>query len=85
MGHGLREAQRRGFTHALTMDADDQHGPDRIRAFMTLSRDHPDAVILGRPVFDASVPADRLHGGKISNFRANLETLWLRWRRRTRP
>jgi glycosyltransferase involved in cell wall biosynthesis len=75
--HGLREAQRRGFTHALTMDADGQHRPDQISSFMTLSRDHPDAVILGRPVFDASVPSERLHGRKISNFWANLETLWL--------
>lgn len=75
--HGLREAARRGFTHALTMDADGQHKPDQIRTFMDLSRNHPDAVILGRPVFDASVPAERLHGRKISNFWANLETLWL--------
>src|SRR6185369_209380 len=28
--HGLREAQARGFTHALTMDADGQHPADLI-------------------------------------------------------
>jgi glycosyltransferase involved in cell wall biosynthesis len=75
--HGLREAHRRGFTHALTMDADGQHPADHIPRFMALSHDHPDAVVLARPVFDATVPAERLHGRKISNFWANLETLWL--------
>lgn len=75
--HGLREARHRGFTHALTMDADGQHDARHIPDFMALARQHPDAVILGKPVFDASVPAERLHGRKISNFWANLETLWL--------
>lgn len=75
--HGLQEARRLGFTHALTMDADGQHPAECIPEFMTLSRDHPEAVILGRPMFDISVPAERLYGRRISNFWANLETLWL--------
>ena len=75
--HGLREAQRRGFTHALTMDADGQHPPERIAEFMRLSQQNPGAVLFGKPVFDASVPPERLTGRKISNFWANLETLWL--------
>ena len=36
---------------------------------------HPEAVVLGRPVFDASARALRVNGRKISNFWANLETL----------
>ncbi|MFN0129296.1 MAG: glycosyltransferase family 2 protein [Verrucomicrobiales bacterium] len=75
--HGLQEARRLGFTHALAMDADGQHPAESILDFMALSCDHPDAVILGRPVFDVSVPAERLFGRRISNFWANLETLWL--------
>jgi len=75
--HGLLEARRQGFTHALTMDADGQHDAGHIAGFMALSAAHPDAVLLGRPVFDASVPPARLHGRKISNFWARLETLWL--------
>ncbi len=75
--HGLREARRRGFTHALTMDADGQHPPERIAEFMAISQARPEAVVLGRPVFDASVPSERLHGRCVSNFWANLETLWL--------
>jgi len=75
--HGLREAQRRGFTHALTMDADGQHDASAIPSFMELAASHPDAVILGRPVFDDTVPAERRHGRKISNLLANITTLGL--------
>jgi glycosyltransferase involved in cell wall biosynthesis len=73
--HGLREAQARGFTHALTMDADGQHPADRIPAFMAASQADPEAVILGEPVFAADAPAIRVGGRKISNRLAALETL----------
>jgi glycosyltransferase involved in cell wall biosynthesis len=73
---GLIEAQRAGFSHALTMDADGQHPTDRIGAFMSASAATPGAMILGDPVFDASVPLVRLRGRKISNWCTNLATLW---------
>jgi glycosyltransferase involved in cell wall biosynthesis len=73
---GLREAQKRGFTHALTMDSDGQHPAERIGAFMQASMTRPDTMVLGVPVFDASAPALRVKGRKISNWWANLETLW---------
>jgi glycosyltransferase involved in cell wall biosynthesis len=73
---GLQRAQAQGFTHALTMDSDGQHPAERIRAFMQASLAEPDAMILGRPVFDASAPGLRIKGRRISNWWANLETLW---------
>lgn len=73
--HGLREAVPAGFTHVLTMDADGQHPAEMIPEFLKLGAAHPEAAILGRPVFDASAPALRVGGRKISNFWANLETL----------
>jgi glycosyltransferase involved in cell wall biosynthesis len=73
---GLREAQSCGFTHALTMDSDGQHPTERIRAFMQASLAEPDAMVLGVPVFDASAPMLRVKGRQISNWWANLETLW---------
>jgi len=73
---GFTEALRRGYTHALTMDSDGQHPAERIPAFMQASREHPEAMVLGRPVFDASAPAIRVKGRRISNWWANLETLW---------
>jgi len=73
--HGLRAAAAAGYTHALTMDADGQHPAEKIPEFMALSIANPDAVVLGKPVFDASAPAIRVGGRKISNWWANLETL----------
>ncbi|WP_245612993.1 glycosyltransferase family 2 protein [Skermanella stibiiresistens] len=74
--HGLKEAERHGFTHALTMDSDGQHPADMIARFQAISEANPDALILGTPVFDAEAPRLRVGGRKISNWWANLETLW---------
>ena len=73
---GLTEAQRAGFSHALTMDADGQHPAQCIDQFMAASAAAPEAMILGDPVFDASVPLIRLRGRRISNWCTNLLTLW---------
>ena len=73
--HGLREAIAAGFTHVLSIDADGQHPASFIPKFLELSAAHPEAAIFGRPVFDASAPALRVNGRKVSNFWANLETL----------
>ena len=73
--HGLRLAQAAGFTHALTMDADGQHPAALIPAFMQASRQRPAAMILGRPVFDASAPLLRVRGRRVSNWWTHLETL----------
>ena len=73
---GLAEAEALGFTHVLAMDSDGQHPADRIQAFMAESAAHPKAMVLGEPVFDASAPSIRVKGRKISNWWANLETLW---------
>ncbi|MCL7751233.1 glycosyltransferase family 2 protein [Guyparkeria hydrothermalis] len=73
---GLQGARAQGFTHALTLDADGQHPADRIDAFIGAAGDQTEALILGRPVFSADAPALRVQGRKVSNFWANLETLW---------
>jgi hypothetical protein len=74
--YGLIEAHRHGYTHALTMDSDGQHPAVRIGHFMAASAAAPGAMVLGRPVFDASAPALRVAGRKVSNWWTNLETLW---------
>lgn len=74
--HGLRAAAAAGYTHVLTMDADGQHPAARIPEFMAASRAHPQAVVFGQPVFDASAPAVRVYGRKLSNGLASLQTLW---------
>ena len=73
--HGLQAAHAAGFTHALTMDADGQHPAQLIPAFMQASLQRPDAMVLGRPLFDASAPRLRVRGRRISNWWTDLETL----------
>ncbi len=75
--HGMRAAAAEGYTHVLTMDSDGQHPASRIPGFMAASAAQPRAVVLGVPVFDASAPSLRVKGRRISNWWANLETLWL--------
>ncbi len=75
--HGLEQAGAAGYTHVLTMDSDGQHPAWLIPAFMRASQQQPACMVLGRPVFDASAPALRVQGRKVSNAWANLETLWM--------
>lgn len=74
--HGLRQARAQGFTHALTMDSDGQHPADLVPSFMARSQARPEAMVLGKPVFDASAPLLRVRGRRISNSWTELETLF---------
>jgi len=73
--HALEGARAAGCTHALTMDSDGQHPAAMIGEFMRASIARPDAMVLGRPVFDASAPLLRVCGRRISNAWTDLETL----------
>ena len=74
---GITRAAAAGYTHTLTMDSDGQHPADLIPAFMEVSQAHPEAMVLGKPVFAADAPPLRVNGRKVSNGWANLETLWM--------
>ena len=71
--YALREALLAGFSHVLTMDADGQHPAGKVAEFFKWSAAHPEAAVFGRPIFDASAPALRVNGRKVSNFWANLD------------
>lgn len=72
--HGLRLAEARGFTHVLTMDADGQHSTAHIDEMLAVSHAHPEAMVLGVPLFDESAPRIRILGHKIANFCTGLLT-----------
>jgi glycosyltransferase involved in cell wall biosynthesis len=71
---GLRFAQELGFTHALQVDADGQHELDDIPRFLCVSQAHPEALVLGKPLFDETAPPSRRIARNISKFWVNLET-----------
>lgn len=65
---GLKTAHDLGFTHALQVDADGQHGLDAVKDFIAASQETPQALICGYPVYDETVPKARKSGREISNF-----------------
>jgi glycosyltransferase involved in cell wall biosynthesis len=72
---GFKEAMRLGFSHAIQIDADGQHDLNDIPEFIEASRLNPEAMILGTPIFDDSVPKERLYGKKITNLWIGINTL----------
>jgi glycosyltransferase involved in cell wall biosynthesis len=68
---GFAAAHSAGCTHALQIDADGQHDFMAIPRIAELARTNPDAIVTGVPVFDASAPASRRIGRKLT-------TLWVR-------
>ncbi len=73
---GLAHALAHGYTHAVVFDSDGQHDPSDIPTFIEASLQHPEAMILGEPVFGADAPWERVLGRRIGNWWTNLETLW---------
>lgn len=71
---GLLAAKERGFTHALQVDADGQHDLGDVPRFVETARERPDALVLGRPVFDESAPRARRVARKITTFWIRVET-----------
>ena len=72
---GYRAAARRGMTHVVQLDADGQHAATDVPRFLEIARARPEALVLGVPIFDESVPWVRLHGRKISRIIVCFETL----------
>lgn len=71
---GFALAISQGYTHALQIDADDQHCSADIPRFLEAARRQPDALILGSPQFSSDAPKSRLWGRLISVFFVHLET-----------
>jgi len=72
---GFKAARERGYTHAVQIDADGQHTLGDVRRFVEEARAHPDSVVCGRPVFDASIPKSRYYGRYLTHALVWLETL----------
>ncbi|MFJ3463179.1 glycosyltransferase family 2 protein [Achromobacter spanius] len=72
---GLRAAIKLGYTHALQVDADGQHALDDIPRFAQMSREQPDAVICGAPVYGDDVPRSRLYGRWLTRIWVWINTL----------
>lgn len=72
---GYRLAAQRGYSHAIQLDADGQHDARDVPRFVDAIRADPDALVLGEPIFDESVPRGRLYGRQLSRVMVWLATL----------
>jgi len=75
MNYALRWARAEGMSHALQIDADGQHDVRDVPRFLSCAAEHPEAMIVGDPQFDASAPKARLYGRRLTNFWVCVETL----------
>lgn len=72
---GAAFAAFRGYTHMITMDADGQHDPSDIPAFMDAVKKNPGDIIIGKRNFNtANVPFASVFGRAFSNFWIRVQT-----------
>ncbi|GMU44928.1 MAG: glycosyltransferase family 2 protein [Xanthomonadales bacterium] len=74
---GFVEAERRGHGHVVQIDADGQHDTADLARFVAASAAAPEALILGQPVYDRSVPAGRRIGRYLTHVWVWINTLSL--------
>ena len=72
---GFSAAGKLGFSHALQIDADGQHDTGDIPAFLALAKKHPQAAVVGSPVYDESVPKVRLYARYLTHVWVWINTL----------
>lgn len=74
---GLRRALACGHTHAVQIDADGQHDLKDLDTFLAAARQVPEAVIVGQPVFDRSIPTLRFYARYLTHLWVWINTLSL--------
>ena len=66
---GFKLAIEKGYTYALSIDADGQHFADDIPLFIEKLKKHPEALIIGaRNMEKEGIPGKSSFGNKFSNF-----------------
>ncbi len=72
---GLLLAESLGYSHALQLDADGQHDLQDLDKFLHAARQNPDAVVIGRALFDQSVPKLRYYARYLTHLWVHINTL----------
>lgn len=71
----FRKASQEDYTHVVQIDADLQHDTADVSKFLEASKLEPEALVLGDPIFDESIPRARLYGRQLSRLIVWIETL----------
>jgi predicted LPLAT superfamily acyltransferase len=64
---GLLSALGQGYTHAVQIDADGQHDLDDLGKFLAVASETPQAVVIGQPIFDESIPKLRYYARYLTH------------------
>jgi glycosyltransferase involved in cell wall biosynthesis len=72
---GILAAQAWGYSHALQIDADGQHDLNDLDKFLNAARQAPAAVVIGRALFDASIPKLRYYARYLTHIWVHINTL----------
>ncbi len=71
----LVEAQKLGFSHIITLDADGQHFPEDLPKFIAAVAEDPRGIIVGKRDFEQeSIPGSSRFGRNFSNFWLRVQT-----------
>ncbi len=63
------------ISHIFQIDADGQHDANRCGYFLEKSKENPEALICGYPVYDESAPSSRKNGRVVANTWVKIVTL----------
>lgn len=70
---GLKLAVEQGAQAVITLDADGQHRPEDIPAFLAAASEHPDTIVIGSRLHDKhAFPRKRYLANRFANF-------WIAW------
>ncbi|WP_424246128.1 glycosyltransferase involved in cell wall biosynthesis [Elusimicrobium posterum] len=73
--NGAAFADKNGYSHILTIDADAQHYPSDLPAIANAAEANPNAIIIGKRDFNTdNVPGSSRFGRKFSAFWAKVQT-----------
>ncbi|MDO8702424.1 MAG: glycosyltransferase family 2 protein [Undibacterium sp.] len=73
----IAHAHAVGYSHALQIDSDGQHCIADIPQFLAAAERYPNAIIVGYPIYDESVPALRFYGRYLTHVWVWINTLSL--------
>ena len=75
---GLLWAKAQGYSHAVQIDADGQHDLNDLAKFLEVAKLNPDATIIGKPVFDETIPKIRFYARYLTHIWVYINTLSLK-------
>lgn len=72
---GIIAAKQHLFSHVIQIDADGQHNLNDVERFIDAARQAPNALVLGYPTYDESVPSHRYYARYLTHIWIWINTL----------